>query len=305
MTYRKLQNGDIVDIIAPSSSKDVDLKAIADIVRGFGLTPRIPDNMLLSGVDPFSANTDEFRFNQLKQAIYTEDSKVIWAFRGGYGAGRLIPSLHELPLPMYPKILIGYSDITALHIICTQKYGWSTLHGRTLSEFIVRKTNEAEISAMKEALFGRVKATFNNLKLLNTVNLSDKEIKSEVVGGNLALIQTSLGTPWQFNADNKIVLLEDVDERGYSIDRMLTHLTHAGIFDKALAVMIGDILCNPEKDGTMLCDMAVARFANSLNIPVLSCSQVGHGEYNWPVPFNMPAILTLGELPTLVIDTFR
>ena len=81
MTYRKLQNGDIVDIIAPSSSKDVDLKAIADIVRGFGLTPRIPDNMLLSGVDPFSANTDEFRFNQLKQAIYTEDSKVIWAFR--------------------------------------------------------------------------------------------------------------------------------------------------------------------------------------------------------------------------------
>ncbi|MEI6187830.1 MAG: LD-carboxypeptidase [Alphaproteobacteria bacterium] len=305
MTYRKLQNGDIVDIIAPSSSKDVDLKAIADIVRGFGLTPRIPDNMLLSGVDPFSANTDEFRFNQLKQAIYTEDSKVIWAFRGGYGAGRLIPSLHELPLPMYPKILIGYSDITALHIICTQKYGWSTLHGRTLSEFIVRKTNEAEISAMKEALFGRVKATFNNLKLLNTVNLSDKEIKSEVVGGNLALIQTSLGTPWQFNADNKIVLLEDVDERGYSIDRMLTHLTHAGIFDKALAVMIGDIMCNPEKDGTMLCDMAVARFANSLNIPVLSCSQVGHGEYNWPVPFNMPAILTLGELPTLVIDTFR
>jgi muramoyltetrapeptide carboxypeptidase len=230
---------------------------------------------------------------------------VIWAFRGGYGAGRLIPSLHELPLPMYPKILIGYSDITALHIICTQKYGWSTLHGRTLSEFIVRKTNEAEISAMKEALFGRVKATFNNLKLLNTVNLSDKEIKSEVVGGNLALIQTSLGTPWQFNADNKIVLLEDVDERGYSIDRMLTHLTHAGIFDKALAVMIGDIMCNPEKDGTMLCDMAVARFANSLNIPVLSCSQVGHGEYNWPVPFNMPAILTLGELPTLVIDTFR
>jgi muramoyltetrapeptide carboxypeptidase len=206
---------------------------------------------------------------------------------------------------MYPKILIGYSDITALHIICTQKYGWSTLHGRTLSEFIVRKTNEAEISAMKEALFGRVKATFNNLKLLNTVNLSDKEIKSEVVGGNLALIQTSLGTPWQFNADNKIVLLEDVDERGYSIDRMLTHLTHAGIFDKALAVMIGDIMCNPEKDGTMLCDMAVARFANSLNIPVLSCSQVGHGEYNWPVPFNMPAILTLGELPTLVIDTFR
>jgi muramoyltetrapeptide carboxypeptidase len=305
MTYRKLQNGDIVDIIAPSSSKDVDLKAIADIVRGFGLTPRIPDNMLLSGVDPFSANTDEFRFNQLKQAIYTEDSKVIWAFRGGYGAGRLIPSLHELPLPMYPKILIGYSDITALHIICTQKYGWSTLHGRTLSEFIFRKTNEAEISAMKEALFGRVKATFNNLKLLNTVNLSDKEIKSEVVGGNLALIQTSLGTPWQFNADNKIVLLEDVDERGYSIDRMLTHLTHAGIFDKALAVMIGDIMCNPEKDGTMLCDMAVARFANSLNIPVLSCSQVGHGEYNWPVPFNMPAILTLGELPTLVIDTFR
>jgi muramoyltetrapeptide carboxypeptidase len=305
MTYRKLQNGDIVDIIAPSSSKDVDLKAIADIVRGFGLTPRIPDNMLLSGVDPFSANTDEFRFNQLKQAIYTEDSKVIWAFRGGYGAGRLIPSLHELPLPMYPKILIGYSDITPLHIICTQKYGWSTLHGRTLSEFIVRKTNEAEISAMKEALFGRVKATFNNLKLLNTVNLSDKEIKSEVVGGNLALIQTSLGTPWQFNADNKIVLLEDVDERGYSIDRMLTHLTHAGIFDKALAVMIGDIMCNPEKDGTMLCDMAVARFANSLNIPVLSCSQVGHGEYNWPVPFNMPAILTLGELPTLVIDTFR
>ena len=320
MTYQKLQSGDIVDIIAPSSARDVDLKAIADIVRGFGLTPRIQDNMLAPGADPFSANTDEIRFEQLKQAIYAKDSKAIWAFRGGYGAGRLIPKLLELPLPTHSKILIGYSDITALHILCTQKYGWSTIHGRTLSEFVARKPHEEEIVALKEVLFGKDKVEFNNLILLNEASLSHKEIsientngsiefkqeiKSEVVGGNLALIQTSLATPWQFNADNKIVLLEDVGEKGYRIDRMLAHLTQAGIFDKALAVIIGDVICEPEKDGTMLCDQAIARFADSLNIPVLSCTQIGHGEYNWPVPLNMPAVLTLGDLPTLVIDTFR
>jgi muramoyltetrapeptide carboxypeptidase len=305
MTYQKLKNGDVVDIIAPSSSRDIDLKAVENIVRGFNLIPRIQNNIIARGADFFSANTDEIRFDQLKQAIYAKDSKLIWSFRGGYGATRLIPKLLNLPLPIYPKILIGYSDITALHILCTQRYGWSTLHGRTLSEFVARDTDKAEISAMKEVLFGQNKVVFNNLKPLNKIALIDKEIKSEVIGGNLALIQTSLGTSWQFNADHKIILLEDVDERGYSIDRMLTHLSQAGIFDKTLAVIIGDIMCNPEKDGTILCDQAIARFANSLNIPVLSCPRIGHGKYNWPVPFNMAALLTLGKIPTLTIDTFR
>ncbi len=319
MTYQKLQKGDIVDIIAPSSARDVNLTAIAEIVRSFGLTPRIHDNMIKFGADPFSANTEEIRFEQLKQAIYAEDSKVIWTFRGGYGASRLIPELLKLPLPTHPKILIGYSDATALHILCIQKYGWSTIHGRTLSEFVARKLHLEEVSAMKKVLFGEDKTVFNNLKLLNEASLNHKEIsiknisgdvaftqeiRSEVVGGNLALIQVSLGTPWQFNADNKIILLEDTGEKGYSIDRMLVHLAQAGIFDKALAVIIGDVTCEPEKDGTMLCDQAISRFADSLNIPVLSCPQVGHGEYNWPIPFNMPAVLTLGNSPTLVIDTF-
>ncbi len=319
MTYQKLQKGDIVDIVAPSSSRKVDLREIEEVVRSFGLTPRIQDNMIASGADPFSANTDEIRFEQLKQAIYAEDSKVIWAFRGGYGAGRLIPRLLELPLPAHPKILVGFSDITALHILCNQKYGWSTVHGRTLSEFLVRNPHSDEVLAMKKVLFGEDKAVFSDLRLLNGDSLKSKkinienvngdidfrqEIRAEVVGGNLALIQTSLGTPWQFSADNKIVLLEDVDERGYSIDRMLAHLTQSGIFDNALAVIIGDIICRPESDGTMLCDQAISRFADSLDIPVLFCAQVGHGEYNWPIPLNMTAVLTLGGSSTLVIDTF-
>lgn len=319
MTYQKLQKGDIVDIVAPSFSREVDLRKIEKFVRGFGFTPRIQDNMLAPGADPFAANTDEIRFEQLKRAIYAEDSKVIWAFRGGYGAGRLIPKLLELPLPAHPKILVGFSDITALHILCIQKYGWSTVHGRALSEFLVRNPHSDEVLAMKKVLFGEDKAVFSDLRLLNNDSLKGKkinienvngdidfrqEIRAEVVGGNLALIQTSLGTQWQFNADNKIVLLEDVGERGYRIDRMLAHLTQAGIFDKALAVIVGDVICEPENDGTMLCDQAISRFADSLDIPVLSCPQVGHGKYNWPIPLNMTAVLTLGSSSTLVIDTF-
>ena len=304
MVYQKLQQGDLVDVIAPSYGREVGMHLVEQQIRDFGFVPRIPSDMLVVNADPFCANNDEARFEQLKTAIYAEDSKIIWAFRGGYGATRLIPRLLELPVPAQPKILIGYSDITALHIVLIQKFGWSTIHGRTISEYVARDTDIEEVMMMKQLLCSDIPVVFSSLVPLNQVAKIQRIVKSEVIGGNICLIQNSLGTDWQLQTKDKIILLEDIEERGYRIDRMLVQLTQAGIFKEAKAVIIGDIICAKERDGSELCDQAVSRFAQQLNIPVLSCPQIGHGPYNMPVPMNMPAVLHLGESPTLEIEVF-
>ncbi len=305
MTYQKLKSDDVVEVVAPSYGGEIDLKLIAQAIKDLGLIPRVHSHMLAPGMHPFSANTDEQRFEQLRQAIYAEDSKVIWAFRGGYGTTCLMTKLQKLPCPVQPKILIGYSDITPLHIFFTQQFGWSTIHGRTISEFISRDTSALEINRMKEVLFGTKPTTvFVNLKPLNWFAAQEKTVTSEVIGGCLTLIQTSLGTEWEIKLVNKILLLEDVGERGYNIDRMLTHIKQSGVLDEVKAIIVGDIICKKEENGNELCEEAINRFAQSLNIPVVSCAQIGHGAVNLPVPMNMPATLKLGNTVTLEIDTF-
>jgi muramoyltetrapeptide carboxypeptidase len=305
MVYQKLQSGDIVDVVAPSYGRDIDLNSIAQVIRNMGFVPRIPDNMIVKGADLFCANTDEVRFEQLKQAIFAEDSKIIWAFRGGYGAARLIPKLLELPCPAKPKIFIGHSDMTVFHIFFTQQYGWSTIHGRTISEFVARNTPPEEVENTLDILFARKPTTIlKGLKPLNKAAKASQSIEAKIIGGCISLIQTSIGTDWQLNSAGKIVLLEDVDERGYRIDRMLEHIMQAKILKQARAIIVGDIICGKEADGSQLCTDAIQRWAESINIPVISCPQVGHGDHNWPVPMNMTARLVLGEVPTLEIETF-
>ncbi|MDE5063927.1 LD-carboxypeptidase, partial [Wolbachia endosymbiont of Drosophila chauvacae] len=151
---------DQVDIIAPSSKgKESDLTTIKEYVEALDFNPHISEK-IYSNDNPFYSNSDEFRANDLVSAL-TGDSKIIWCIRGGEGASRLIPYLEKLPndkkerIAQNKKILIGYSDITALHIHLQAKYDWQTLHGTMLEMIVNNSVSESSVEKLKELILNK------------------------------------------------------------------------------------------------------------------------------------------------------
>ncbi len=306
-SWKFLQPGDIIDIIAPSSSVPTDnlleyYRKTKQALASIGLIARIPDDLIISGQDPFSANSLEYRIKHIIDAFTNLESKAIWAIRGGYGASKIIPFLEKIEEPQQNKLLLGFSDITALHLFLNNKWHWSSIHSPVINGLI---TNSKFIDELKPVLFGEQKnITYNQLTPLNEHAKNSHDLAGEIIGGNLCLVQTSLATSWQIEAKNKIIFLEEVDEKGYRIDRMLNHLLQAGIFNEAKAVIFGQMIPGYEKDGTNLCDIAVENFAKSLDIPVLSLPMIGHNSnQNSPLPFATTCYLSLGNEPNLICSS--
>lgn len=305
-SWQALHAGDIIEIIAPASpclKTEAPLAQIQEYLTSWGLVPRIPTNIF--GKDLLCANTDELRFEFLKNALVNSESKAIWCLRGGYGSARLIPKLAALGLTnITPKLFIGMSDITALHLFLQQAFGWATLHGPSARQVTDNDVDAANIQELKKIIFGQQqKLYYDNLTFLNDKNLGDQELHTSIIGGNLCLIQNSIGTLWQINADNKILFLEETSERGYRIDRMLQHLEQAHVFDGILAVILGDFSGGKEPDGSSLVEPVLKRFAENCNFPVLRCPGVGHERFNRPLPLGTKAILAMnGTNPTLTVD---
>ncbi len=290
-----LKKGDIVDIIAPAShSPDFKIGSGLEWIESLGLTPRVPKNLIKP--DAFFASSLESQFEHLKEALYS-DSKAIWCLRGGYGSMRLIPLLKKIRPPKKSKFFIGFSDITSLHLYFNQAWGWPTIHGRTISQLSPELAGTRDRKELKKILFGEVdQVVFKNLKPLNEAARVEKVISGKIVGGNLRILQSSLGTDWELQAKNKILYIEDVSERGYSIDRMFEQMIQAKIIDKGLkAIVLGDFTGGLEKDGKDLSHVAFKRLAERVPYPVVKGMLAGHGALNFSVPFNTTSKLSLGK----------
>lgn len=304
MKWDYLNLGDTIDIIAPASHSPHDkLVKGSEWLQSLGFQTRIQKGMI--SPDAFFAAPLEIQFEQLKEAIYS-DSKAIWCLRGGYGSMRLIPQLMKLKAPKTPKLFVGFSDITSLHLFFNQVWKWPTLHGRTISQLSLDLASTPDRKELKDLLFGDIdEVCFKNLKPLNEAAEKSQVVKGKIVGGNLRILQSSLGTSIELNPKGKILFVEDVGERGYSIDRMLEQMHQAGLVHKGLrALIFGDFTEGLEKDGKDLTTVAMKRFAQRVNYPVLMGMKAGHGsKFNYSVPFQTDSKLILGKKAELVIQT--
>lgn len=294
-SWTYLQKNDIVDIIAPASHSPLErLENGTEWVKSVGLIPRIPHDLIKP--DVFFASPLETQLKHLKEALYS-DSKAIWCLRGGYGSMRLVPHLLKLRPPKKPKVFIGFSDITALHIFFSDHWKWPVIHGRTISQMRPDLSHTEDRTFLRDVLFGKkTEKTFKKLIPLNALAKNAKTLKGKITGGNLRIIQTSLETSWEIKPKGKILFVEDVGERGYSVDRMLEQMIQAKLIDKGLKAMVfGDFTESAEKDGKDLVNDAIERFAKRVPYPVLRGLPAGHGHDNWPIPFNTPCELKLGK----------
>lgn len=298
MTYKfpTLKEGDIVDVIAPASgSTEEETEKALSFLRLIGLKPRIPDDF--QGNEPYHSHSDAMRFSHLQQALEATDSKAIWCLRGGYGCARLVPMLETLSRPEHHKWLIGFSDITVLHLYFQQRWQWPTLHAPVLFQLGLQRIAAPTVDKIISLLFAQThKSSYRTLKVLNDAAKQEQTITDTMItGGNLSLLQTSIGTPWQIDCRDKILFIEEVGEKGYRIDRMLTHLEQSRCLQEAKAIIFGDMKGVSGEGEDENIDYAITRFANSISIPVLHVPHIGHGTENDPLPLGVRTLLTLGE----------
>ena len=270
----------VVDIVAPSGSFPAqDLDVLRAYIESKGHTARIPEQIL--GPDILSANSDAERFKQLKAALYAEDSELIWCVRGGYGATRLLPELEKLAPPKKKKNLIGFSDITALHLFLSQKWGWSTLHGPSLRQMAKADLSQHSIDLTEALIFEKKQIIDYSLKPMNNSAVNLGPLEATLTGGNLKLIEASLGTSWQIGTEPKILVLEEVNEYDYRVDRSLVHLAQAHVFANTKAIILGDFTHElPAHEAKI--ELVLQRFAHETAIPIFKLPGIGHGKENFP-----------------------
>lgn len=303
-----LKPGDVVDLVAPGfRPTEEDFTGALVFLANWGLEARYPAGLF--GRDVLCSNDDRTRFEFLKDALHARDSKAIWCVRGGYGSIRLVPELMKLKRPKGPpKLFVGLSDITTLHLFLKQEWGWPTVHGPLLDRLGKGAARPRYVTELKKYVFGDMnEIEFKGLKALNSSATKRKVLRGSVSGGNLITLQSSLGTPVSWRTKGEILFFEDIGERGYRVDRVLEHFDQVGVFKKAKAVVFGQFTGGAEADGKSLTPAVIKRFAHEMDkrygLPVFSGLDSGHGVVQRPLPFGTESVLHLGERGRLICAT--
>lgn len=220
----------------------------------------------------YLAGTDEARAAELQHALDDDGVQAVFLARGGYGAMRLLPALRLHA----PKPLVGFSDATAFHLAMQAK-SWRTLHAPVLTQ--LGKQPPDVVTRLFDLLEGRPVAP-----LPGTRTVVPGVAEGRLVGGNLSVLTRLVGTPYFPSLDGAVLLLEDVGERPYRLDRMWTHLTLAGVLKGLAGVVFGDFTGCEEKDATYSSADVLDELAQALGVPCAAGFVIGHGDVNFPVP---------------------
>ena len=286
-----ITEGAIIDIIAPSGRFVVsDLAAIQAFVAKQGWQARMSPNLL--GAHDFLANSDAHRLAQLQQALTAQDSEIIWCVRGGHGTTRLVNDLLVLKKPVKPKLMVGFSDITTLHLALNQCWAWPSLHAPMARQVSVGESDARDVQALLALWRGGLPDyRLTGLVPHNTLTHNVNQLTGITAGTCLSLLQTSLGTAWQLQAQDKILFIEDINEQAYKLDRMLVHLNNAGVWQQATAIVLGDF----GENLTTLQQAQQARvlheFSQAQAVPVFALKGFGHGARNKPIPLGVNATI--------------
>ena len=236
-----LKIGDTIAVVAPAGilkGRKATIEKAKKLAESWGLQVVLGKNIF--NQNNHFAGTDEERCQDFQDALDHKNIKAIWSARGGYGSVRILDKLDFTEFKIYPKWVIGYSDITAFHNHI-HNLGVETIHGM-MATSLEQKPEEImkTISSFKKSLFGEA-LSYTVASSSYNRTFSSKEIEGQLIGGNLAILTSMLGSESQLNTENKILFIEEIGEYKYSIDRMLQSLKRAGYFTKVKAVIVGNM----------------------------------------------------------------
>lgn len=264
-----MEEGDTIAIVSPSGPiKSDSLDFAIETINSWGLKASIGKHAF----DKYGvfAGTDADRAADFQKALNDKKVKAILCARGGYGAIRIVDLLDFSKFLKHPKWIVGFSDITVLHAKI-QSIGVESIHGTMAKSF--PSVTEKSLKSLHDTLFGKYSQTLKSTK--SKFNRAGK-CKGELIGGNLSMLYSMRGVPFEYDYTGKILFIEDLNEYLYHIDRMIQNLKHSGILSRINGLVVGTM--SGMKNG-------VDEYAGSIEEIILDAVS----EYNYPVMFDFPS----------------
>lgn len=300
-----LRKGDCIGVLAPGfnvGSKAAYADAVK-MLKAHGYRVKLAPSC--TSREGYFAGPDSLRASDINRMFLDDEVKAILCLRGGYGSARLLDKLDYKAIADHPKTLIGFSDVTALHAALWEKCRLVTIHGPVLtslqqgSEYTLEQFFNGISSA---APLGELTAPKGKEMQTVVAGVAD----GVIVGGNLTVVASLAGTPYELKGEGALLFLEDDGEDSYRIDRMLNQLWQNGLLQRVNGILLGDFLDadNDLEVGDYTLEEVLTYYAQLCNKPVIKGVPSGHGLDNAFLPLGVHAVMV--ALPTgkasLVID---
>lgn len=285
----RLAPGDPVRLVAPSGP--VPRAELEEGARILARRYRVRyDPATLFKQEGFLAGSDEHRAAELNAALADPQAKAVIMARGGYGLTRILPFIDEERLRAQPKVLVGFSDGTAL-CAAAHRAGIASVHGPVVTQ--VPRLDPADL----DMLYGVLERPGPGVLLEDLESLTPGRVQGPLLGGNLEVFSRLVGTPYMPDPTGAVLVFEEIGERPYRVDRLLTHLDLAGVFSVCAAVVCGEFIDCEERPDSKLPSPPVQQVLEErlgrLAVPVSFGAKFGHGTRNASLPYG-----TLVELDT-------
>ena len=295
---KRLAPGDTVALVSPASAtfNSVDLQIAKESLEALGFKVRPGEHMLERHGN--LAGADKARAEDLNRAFADKSVAGIHAIRGGWGSARLLPYLDYDTIRRNPKVLIGYSDITALHMAINAKTGLTTFHG----PIGLGRWDAWSVDYYKRVLMNGEAVTFTPKQGLSDRNslvqtefrvqtITPGKARGRLLGGNLTVLTAILGSPYVPDWENTILFCEDIGEDYYRMDRMVTQLKLAGVLGKIKGFVFGSCSeCGPGDGnfGALTLEEIFIDHVKPLGVPAWQGAMIGHAQPQWTLPVGAP-----------------
>ena len=293
----RLRPGDTVGLIEPAGFTDdeFDLQLVMDGIRAMGLNPKpAPHLMARYG---YLAGKDEARAADVNAMFADRDVRAIFAVRGGWGCARILPHLDWDVIRANPKLLTGFSDITALHMAIAARAGFTTIHGPNAASAWGKLSLDSFRAVAFEGgtpTYQTPEGTEDRIVQRNgrIRTLRAGKANGRLLGGNLTVLTALMGTPYLPRFDGAILFLEDVDEAEYRIDRMLTQLALGGVLGCVAGVVFGfcsDCRARGPSYGGFTLSEVLKQHLEPLGVPAFQGALIGHIPNQFSIPLGVRA----------------
>jgi len=291
-----LRPGDTVALVNPAGAvfDSDDIAVVQERLAALGFKTKVGRHALARY--GYLAGTDQERAEDLNQAFADENVKGIIAIRGGWGCARMLPYLDYRLIRKHPKVVMGYSDVTALLLALQAKCDLVTFHGpvglSTWNEFSVNYFREVVMEG-KTPLMQNPEPPQDELVATDyrIRTVTPGKARGKLLGGNLSVLTALIGTPYLPDFKGAILFLEEVEEEWYRVDRMLTQLKLAGLLEKLVGFVFGKCTrCSPgEGYGSLSFEDLLNDHIKPLGIPVFTGAMIGHLKNKFTVPLGVEA----------------
>lgn len=268
---RPLKQGDTVVIISPAKAIDQNfIRLGVQLFESWGLTVCVGKNA--SGIHGYFSGTDEERLSDLQWALDHKVAKAIITTRGGYGSVRVAEKAAYTLFHEFPKWMVGFSDITVFHNLLHHKLNFPSIHGTALLSLASLEKGNETLVTLRKALFG----WSLSYQVSGNLNNTNGRCEGELIGGNLAIVASLVGTSLDMDMTGKILFVEEVSEYAYKLDRMMQGLKLAGKFNGLAGLVVGGLT------DIKMCEETFGMSPEQLIKQVVE-------EYDFPVMFDFPA----------------